>query len=178
MRPARLLCPLLFVSAVSGLAQSPTGTISGLVTDSSGAALSNAAVSVTEVSTNTTQALKTDEQGRYTAPFIPPGTYKVQVTAEGFQSAAQTGIHVQVAENSTADFKLGIGQATQAVEVTTDTQTLDTETSNLADTIPQRFVLDLPDNGRNPFDFAALAPHREHCRRRLHTAHRRLAQWQ
>ena len=51
-----------------------------------------------------------------------------------------------------------MGQTNSAVEVTADVQTLDTETSNLAETIPQRFVLDLPDNGRNPFDFAALAP--------------------
>lgn len=158
MRSVRWLGPLILVSASAGVAQSPTGAISGVVTDASGAAIPNATVTITENSTNATHVLKTDEQGRYTAPLILPGTYKVQVNVPGFQPTVQTGLHVQVAENSTADFKLQVGEATQAVEVTADTQTLDTETSNLADTIPQRFVLDLPDNGRNPFDFAALAP--------------------
>ena len=157
MSPVRSAFPLLLLGAVSALAQSPTGTISGVITDASGAALSGTDVIVTEVTTNVSHTLKTDEQGRYTLPFTLPGTYKVSVTVSGFQPQAQTGIHVQVAETSIADFHLTVGQSNQAVEVTADVQTLDTETSNLADTIPQRFVLDLPDNGRNPFDFAALA---------------------
>ena len=158
MASFRYIAPAVLFVAASALAQSPTGTISGVVTDAGGAALPNAAVTVTEATTNATQTLNTDEQGRFTATFILPGTYRVEVRAPGFKPSAQTGIHVQVAQTSTADFKLDIGQATQAIEVTADVQTLDTETSNLADTIPQRFILDLPDNGRNPFDFAALAP--------------------
>ena len=158
MSPARSTFPLLLFGAVSALAQSPTGTISGVITDASGAALPGTDVVVTEVSTNVSHTLKTDEQGRYTLPFTLPGTYKISVTVVGFQPQTQTGVHVQVAETSIADFHLTVGQSNQAVEVSADVQTLDTETSNLADTIPQRFVLDLPDNGRNPFDFAALAP--------------------
>ncbi len=158
MTSARSMSPVLLLGALSAFAQSPTGTISGVVTDASGAALPSVDVTVTEVATNVSHALKTDEQGRYTLPFTLPGTYKVAVSAPNFQPQAQTGVHVQVAETSIADFHMAVGQTNQAVEVTANVQTLDTETSNLADTIPQRFVMDLPDNGRNPFDFAALAP--------------------
>ncbi|HLI75753.1 MAG TPA: TonB-dependent receptor [Acidobacteriaceae bacterium] len=154
----RRMSPLLLAGALSAMAQSPTGTISGVVTDTSGAALPGADVTVTEVSTNVSHKLKTDDQGRYTLPFTLPGTYKVTVNAANFQPQEQTGLHVQVAQTSIADFHMAVGQASAAVEVTADVQTLDTETSNLSDTIPQRFVLDLPDNGRNPFDFANLAP--------------------
>lgn len=158
MALTRFLSPLLLLAAASALAQSPTGTISGVVTDASGAALPGADVTITEIATNVSHVLKTDEQGRYTLPFTLPGTYKVGVSAPSFQLQVQTGVHVQVAENSVADFKMEVGQSTQTVEVSANVQSLDTETSNLSDTIPQRFVLDLPDNGRNPFDFAALAP--------------------
>lgn len=158
MRAAPYLVPLLALAGVAASAQSPTGTIAGVVTDESGAAVPNAAVTVTETSTNASQTLKTDSEGRYTATLVLPGTYKVQVALNGFGTSVQNGIHVQVAQTSTADFKLSVGQTAQAVEVNADVQVLDTQTSNLSDTIPSKFILDLPDNGRNPFDFAALAP--------------------
>ena len=85
MFSARSLSPLLLLGALSAFAQSPTGTISGVVTDASGAVLKDADVTVTEVSTNVSHALKTDEQGRYTLPFTLPGTYKVSVTVPNFQ---------------------------------------------------------------------------------------------
>lgn len=158
MRAAPYLVPLLALAGMAASAQSPTGTIAGVVTDESGAAVPNAAVTVTETSTNASQTLKTDSEGRYTATLVLPGTYKVQVALTGFGTSVQSGIHVQVAQTSTADFKLSVGQTAQAVEVNADVQVLDTQTSNLSDTIPSKFILDLPDNGRNPFDFAALAP--------------------
>lgn len=155
LRPLPFLTPLI---AMSVAAQSPTGTISGFVTDPGGAALPGARVVVTETATNVSRAVTTDTGGRYTIPFVLPGTYRVTVDIAGFRPETQNGIHVQVAETNTADFKLSVGDATQAVEVSANVEQLDTETSNLADTIPARFVLDLPDNGRNPFDFAQLAP--------------------
>lgn len=158
MRFARNVLTVLVLSALRAGAQTPTGTIAGLVTDPSGASVPNANVTITEDATNVTHLVKTDEQGRYQLPFVQPGTYHVTVELGGFRQAEQTGLHVQVAETSTANFALALGQATDQVMVTANTQTLDTDTSNLADTIPSKFILDLPDNGRNPFDFASLAP--------------------
>ncbi|HEY0786686.1 MAG TPA: carboxypeptidase-like regulatory domain-containing protein, partial [Acidobacteriaceae bacterium] len=150
-----LLLPLL---AMPLLAQTPTGTVEGVVTDAGGAAIVGASVTIVETSTNETRTLTTDSAGRYEMPFVQPGTYSVKVVAPGFRAASQIGLHVEVATGSTADFKLVVGQASDQVQVTANVETLDTETSNLSDTIPTRLILDLPDNGRNPFDFALLAP--------------------
>ena len=140
------------------VSQTPTGTIQGVVTDPGGSAVAAAEVTITDATTNENRSAKTDTGGRYQVPFIPPGTYSVTVVAPGFRSATQTGLHVEVASSNTADFALSVGQASEQVQVSANVQELDTSTSNLSDTIPSRFILDLPDNGRNPFDFALLAP--------------------
>ncbi|HEY1731155.1 MAG TPA: TonB-dependent receptor, partial [Terriglobales bacterium] len=158
MRQLRYLLLLSVLIALSAAAQTPTGTISGLVTDPDGAAVASAQITITETSTNEKHATTSDTNGRYIVPFIPPGTYVVSIAAQGFRPASQTGIHVQIATTSTADFTLVLGTASDQVVVTANTQRLDTDTSNLSATISSREILDLPDNGRNPFDFALLAP--------------------
>ena len=158
MRALRFITPCLSLIAVTALAQTPTGTIAGTVTDPSGGAIAGAAVTVTETSTNVSKRLTTDAQGRYSVPFVDPGNYVVKIVAGGFTPASQTGIHVSVSETNLADFKLQVGETTDTIDVSANDQHLDTETSNLSTTIQTRQILDLPDNGRNPFDFASLAP--------------------
>jgi hypothetical protein len=158
MRAHRYVISSLSLIAASALAQTPTGTIAGTVTDPAGNAIPGAAVTISEISTNETKQLTTDSQGRYSVPFINPGNYIVKVIASGFTPASQTGIHVSVSETNSADFKMKVGQTSDTVDVSANEQHLDTETSNLSTTIQTRQILDLPDNGRNPFDFASLAP--------------------
>ncbi|MBB5057960.1 hypothetical protein HDF16_002666 [Granulicella aggregans] len=138
--------------------QTPTGTIQGVVTDPGGSTIAAAVVTITDTATNERHTVKTDTSGRYQVPFLAPGNYVVTVVAPGFRPATQTGLHVEVASSNTADFSMSVGQTTDQVQVSTNVEELDTTTSNLSDTIPARFILDLPDNGRNPFDFALLAP--------------------
>ncbi len=144
--------------AVSLGAQTPTGTISGVVTDATGGSISGATVTVIETTTNESRTVTTDQSGRYDIPFVQPGNYTVKVVSQGFRSASKTGVDVQVASTEAVDFNLPVGNVTDEVVVSADTQRLDTESSNLSATISTREILDLPDNGRNPFDFAALAP--------------------
>ena len=159
MRLLRISFLLVLISFVPQLfSQTPTGTIQGIVTDPGGSALPSAAVTITDTATNEHHSVTTDSSGRYQVPFLSPGNYVVTVVASGFRTATQTGLHVEVASSNTADFTMTLGQATDQVQVSTNVQELDTSTSNLSDTIPARFILDLPDNGRNPFDFALLAP--------------------
>jgi hypothetical protein len=158
MRLFQRLFLVMLLFAIPAIAQTPTGTIQGVVTDPGGAAIPGASVSIVETSTNVTRSITTDSSGRYNVPLVQPGTYSVKVTAPGFRPATQTGLHVEIATGSTANFTMLVGQATDQVIVSANVQTLDTETSNLSTTIPARFILDLPDNGRNPFDFALLAP--------------------
>ena len=150
---------LLFLfSFLKAWGQTPTGSISGVISDPSGASVPGAKVTIRDPSTNISRSVPSDSDGRYIFTFVQPGTYTVSTEASAFRSASQTGVHVSVSETSTADFRLAIGPASESVEVSSNTERLDTETSNLATTISSRAILDLPDNGRNPFDFALLAP--------------------
>jgi len=160
MQQLRSLVILLLLSGVATLnfAQTPTGTIQGTVTDATGATVPSAAVTIIENGTNETRTTNTDDSGRYIIPLVQPGTYTVKVVAAGFGPASQTNVHVQIATSAGADFTLLVGKVTDQIVVTADAQQLDVDTSNLSTTIPSREILDLPDNGRNPFDFASLSP--------------------
>src|ERR1039457_3093259 len=90
-------------------AQTPTGTISGEVRDSSGAVVADAPVKITNVSTNETKQLKTDNGGRYVQPFLNPGKYTVEVEATGFRPARQESVEGEVGLIRPIDFTLTVG---------------------------------------------------------------------
>jgi protocatechuate 3,4-dioxygenase beta subunit len=102
----------------SASAQSITsGDITGTVTDPSGAAVPDAAVTAVNTNTNATQNTVTNPQGSYRFAFLPPGTYSVTVTAKGFQTKKVSGIAVTASQPATADVKLALAQATQTVDL-------------------------------------------------------------
>ncbi len=154
-----LFC-MLAVVCLGGVAaaQTPTGTVQGSVTDSTGAVVPGAAVTVNKAATNETRTATTDSQGRFTIPFVNPGVYSITVEAKGFKTAKLQEILVQVAETRPVDFRLEVGSLTQTIEVNASGQSLDTETSTLGETIQTQTMLQLPDLGRNVFDFALLVP--------------------
>ncbi len=160
MQKIRRLCWLIVISCVGGLAlaQTPTGTIAGSTTDSTGATVAAATVTITNSATNENHQLITDNEGRFQLPFVPPGTYTVTVEAKGFRSERQENITVDVAQTRAVLFTLSVGNASETVQVTATTQALDLNSSSVGETIQARQILDLPDNGRNPFDFALLVP--------------------
>src|SRR5438309_245266 len=88
-------------------------SIQGIVTDPSGAVVSNATVRVTNVNTGTTRDVTTGADGLYRVLSLGPGTYKAEVTAMGFRSAAHTDIVVGVTETARVDFALQVGGATE-----------------------------------------------------------------
>jgi hypothetical protein len=142
----------------SAFAQTPTGTLEGLVTDSSGAVVPGATITATQGSTGEQHTTTTDGSGRFTIPFVEPGIYSVSVGAKGFKTSQESGVVVQVAETRPVDFRLEVGNLTQTVEVNASAQTLDTDSSTLGETIQTQTILQLPDLGRNVFDFAMLVP--------------------
>jgi Carboxypeptidase regulatory-like domain/TonB dependent receptor len=139
-------------------AQTPTGTIQGLVADKTGAAISGATVTIVQTSTNEIRSAVTDASGRYNVPFIDPGNYNVTVNANGFRSAREENVLVQVTETRAVNFQLEVGAVNQTVQVSATIEALDVDTSNLGETIQSQTILQLPDNGRNIFDFALLVP--------------------
>lgn len=160
MRLIRVLECLLVVCSLGIIAgaQTPTGTLQGLVTDKTGAAIPGAAITITRTATDETRNTVSDSGGRYQIPFVSPGAYTVKVEAKGFRSAQQAGVQVSVAETRPVNFQLEVGTISETVEVNATAESLDTATSTVAQTIETKLIMELPDNGRNPFDFATLVP--------------------
>jgi len=135
-----------------------SGAIEGLVTDPSGRAVTSARLRVVETSTNAERQVFTDQQGRFTAAQLPPGTYRLEVNAEGFEPA-QTGL-LELAAGRTlrADIALKIGTARESVMVTAETGKVDTAAGAWGSNIENRQLSSLPLIGRDLFDLASQEP--------------------
>jgi len=155
-RSFRLITLSLFACLL--FAQTPTGTLQGVVTDESGAVLSDASVTVTNTGTNETKELKTDSAGRYVVPFLTPGNYTVSVQAPGFNSSKVDNVKVDVSQTRAVDLTMRVGAVAEQVEVQASATPLDTGSATLGQVIDTKKVVDLPLNGRNPFDLAGLVP--------------------
>lgn len=144
---AAFLChvlPLLVFSPSGMRAQGLFGTISGVVTDPSGAVVPGATVKVTNVNTNVVTMLTTNNAGVYSATSLNPGVYNVEAEAKGFKTAVVNGISLEVSANAKVDLILQVGTTTQVVEVTAPAPLLQSQQSNLGQTVSQRQLDQLP----------------------------------
>ncbi len=159
LRILSALCTLvcLAASSLAAFAQSNSGSITGVVADSNGAVVANATVVVTNVGTNETRTVTTDDDGRYEAPGLPTGVYRVDVSASGFQSGRVDEIRLAVGEKARADFALAVGGIGESVTVFDQTPT-NTETTEIGDTIGEARVENLPINGRDFTQLLATVP--------------------
>src|SRR6185437_5974691 len=143
-------------------AQSERGTITGSVSDSSGAVVPGATVTITNTATNVATTLTTNQAGSYTAPSLPAGTYNVRVEAQGFRPSEEKGLKLNAATTVRADAALEVGASKQAVEVQASAVQLHTEDAKSSVTISNKLVNDLPlvvgGAVRSPFDLAVLTP--------------------
>ncbi|HEV2273648.1 MAG TPA: TonB-dependent receptor [Acidobacteriaceae bacterium] len=152
-----ILVLLMCVSA--GMAQvQATGTISGHITDASGASLPGAKVQITERETGITSSTVTNATGYYSVPLLKPGDYSVQVEKNGFKTSLHSNLVLQVAQVLEEDFNLEVGSVTQQVTVTGGTPLLNTETTDLGNVISRTPLLQLPLNGRNFAQLGLLVP--------------------
>ena len=141
-------------SLVSLHAQVDTGTIVGTITDSSGAVVSGAKVTLTNLGTNATLSTTAGSDGNYTFTPVRVGSYKIDVSAPGFQTMSQRPIAVDVSSHVEVNFGLKPGSVTEVVEVTSSTPVLETQNASVGQVVDQRSVDSLPLNGRN-FTFLA-----------------------
>jgi hypothetical protein len=139
-------------------AQSFFGSIVGTVTDSSGASVPAASVTLTNAGTEETKATQTDQVGNYQFLSLVPGVYKVEIEKPGFQRAAREAIRVTVQAAVRADVTLEVGAIGQSVEVSASAIALQTETATLSQVVGGRNVTDMPLNGRNVYNLVALVP--------------------
>ncbi len=125
-------------------AQVTTGTTFGTVKDATGAVLPGATITATNTETSIARTTVADGRGEYTIEFLPVGTYRVEVALEGFKTYVQSGIAIEVNRRARVDATLGVGQATEVVEVRSDPPLVDTTHVALGRTVTQNEVLNLP----------------------------------
>jgi Carboxypeptidase regulatory-like domain/TonB dependent receptor-like, beta-barrel len=152
---ALALVTLLF--AVSLQAQVDTGSITGTVTDASGAVVSGAKVTMTNEGTGASLSTTTGSDGVYNFSPVRIGSYKLDVSAANFKSEVQTHVVVDVSARVLSNFKLQPGAVSETVEVTSSAPVLQSEDASVGQVVDQRSVNNLPLNGRNFTFLAQLA---------------------
>jgi len=153
---AAALAGLLFL-AVPAPGQEFRGTITGTVTDTSGAAVPNVQVEARNVDTSTAVSAGTNEAGIYSIPFLLPGTYRVTATVNGFKQAVRDKIEVHAGDRVQTDLKLEVGASTETITVEASADQLRTATASMGQTINTTEAKDLPLMGRNTYMLADLA---------------------
>jgi hypothetical protein len=152
-----LVLGLAFSSLV--FAQRDLGTIAGIVSDPTGAAIPNAKVTITELATNLSYTVTTGPTGEYVRPALKPGTYKVEAQAAGFRRVEQDNVVVTAGDRIGVPLTLPVGQMSESIEVSSSAPLLQTENAAQGADLNTRSVVDLPVGGQRVFAFLArLSP--------------------
>ncbi|NWF83566.1 MAG: TonB-dependent receptor [Bryobacteraceae bacterium] len=159
------IASLLLLASIFTFAQSDRGTLTGTITDQTGAVVPNALVTITNPATGTQLKTVSTETGNYTAPNLAAGLYDITVELQGFRKHEQKGVRVQVAQISRLDVELTVGSTAESVSVSADVPLLKTESASQATTIGRDQINQLPLNFalgagaiRNPLSFVQLSP--------------------
>lgn len=153
-----VLVGFAFLIPVSVWAQAYSSSLTGLVTDPSGAAVPAVELKLTDVNKGYDYTAQSNESGRYLLRSLPPGTYRLTATASGFKASVREGIVLNVDVNTNLDVRLEVGESQQTVQVIGEAPLLSTQDAVSGQTLNQNFVNDLPLIGRNVLDLARLAP--------------------
>jgi Carboxypeptidase regulatory-like domain len=149
---------IILLCATFAMAQMGTGTITGTVTDQSGAVVPGVRVTIANVNTGVTQKTTTTGAGVYTVPNLPPSNYTVTAEKQGFQRTTVASFQLTVEHVATINITLKVGQTTQSVSVQALAPLLQTSSASMGTTIGTQQILNLPLNGRNYLDLMTLAP--------------------
>ena len=147
---------LLCCSALQCLAQVSAASLTGLITDSTGAVTANAVVTATNKATNVSQTTKSDSSGYYTFPTLPVGVYTISVELQGFKKAVRDEVTLAVGQKARLDVALEVGQVSETVSVTSSATLLATQEATTGGVIENRLVRDLPLSIRNWDDLLGL----------------------
>jgi Carboxypeptidase regulatory-like domain/TonB dependent receptor-like, beta-barrel len=147
---------LILLSCPAAWAQKDTGGITGIVTDQSGAVVSGAKVTITDVDRGTSLTTTTDAQGEYVVSPLKIGRYTVTIEKSGFQKTVLGPVTIDVQERPAVNAKLKIGSVSETITITTEGPQLETDTSDLGQVQDSRTIETLPLNGRNYAQLALL----------------------
>jgi hypothetical protein len=158
MRVTTRLVLYTLVLAGQLAAQTTSTEILGLVTDTSGAVVAGAQVTITRVATQQVQRSETNSAGEYSFPLVEIGDYIVHVEKQGFRAKTVSNLNLQTQQKARIDFVLEVGSVTETVEVTASVVALTTENAAIGQVIDNKRVVDLPLNGRNMIQLAVMVP--------------------
>ena len=160
-----LAFPLLLAALILGIfttvpiyAQVVGATMSGTVTDPSGAVIPNAQIVIKNTATGVTRNARTDSSGFYNTPNLLPGPYSVAVSASGFSTQVQSGVVLTVGANQVLNVTLQVGKVTNLIQVTSAAPQVQLATSSIGAVVNSTTVRQLPLNGRSWTDLAKLQP--------------------
>ena len=154
-----LLAVFLFTASFSPVRGQAVASaqISGVVVDSSGAAVPGAKIIATQTETHLARTTVSGADGAYVLPSLPVGPYHLEAQASGFTTYVQTGIRLEVSNEVTVNVTLRVGEIKQQVEVSSNASMVETQTTSVAQVIDQRSVVDLPLNGRQATQLIMLS---------------------
>ena len=157
-RPLALLAALLLLVCCAGAAaQETTATLNGQVTDTSGAVVSGAEITLTNIRTGETRSAKSSDDGYYSLTFIPPGIYDFSVKVQGFKEYINKSIELFVNDKKTLNVALEPGAVSETVTVTADAPVIQS-TPTVGDVVENRKIVEIPLNNRNFLQLVTLVP--------------------
>src|SRR5437773_3581106 len=155
MRTSHMACVLVVVLVVFGFlvtashAQSTNAAVRGQITEEQGRVVLGVTVVLTNLNTGVTYEAKTNGDGIYSAPNLPPGIYRANVTKDGFKSIVKGDIELHVQDVASINFQLQVGSVTETVTVEAGAHVIDTTDATVSTTIDRNFAENLPLNGRS-----------------------------
>ncbi len=160
MRRVILLLACFTAGVFCGVAaaQSVSSTVTGKISDPSGAVVTGASIAVSNVDTGLTRTTESNEQGTYVVPLLPPGKYRIAVQKQGFRPVTQTGVELEVNQAARVDLVLELGTLQEQVTVQAEATAVNTYEVQLGALVDSRRVTDLPLNGRNVYGLFSILP--------------------
>ncbi len=149
---------VLSLSSLSAGAQTTNASLSGTVTDPSGASIGGALVSAKSNDTAQVLTATTSDDGAYTITSLPPGVYTVTITRQGFTTSVQNDLQLSVSQAATLKATLTIGATSETVQVNAAGEVINQTTAEISELVNERSVKELPLNGRDPSSLVLLAP--------------------
>jgi hypothetical protein len=158
IRTVLLVMVCLVVTATSILAQSDTSSLSGTVTDTSGAVVPNAQITIHNNATLADRTIESNENGVFTLTNLTPGDYSVRVTKTGFQTSTLNDVHLDPSIGRRVDVTMKVGDTSVTITVEAGANVVQTESGAVGQLITQEQVKDIQLNGRNPLYLAQMEP--------------------
>jgi hypothetical protein len=175
------LSAFLVLGCLVAAGQSERGNITGIITDSSGASVAGAQVAVIKLDTNAAMRSAASAAGEYNLPSLPPGSYRLEISAAGFKRFVQQNIVVPAGSTVRIDARLELGQITEQIEVTATAGTIQTDNAKVSTQVQNKLVDELPlvvaGAMRSPFSLVAVAPEARGDGQRLSLGGGQAASW-